>query len=272
MEATNVSESDSGTFGSRRRAPVSRSKLTLLSYNMESDMTDAMTLKSPEHCDRLMLNEMTHRVNNEFAGAIGVVAAAAAVAGATVVGDMLTRVQRQLANAARIHHLLTPPQRPEPTDAAAFVRALCEAVHLSRLQTRGIELQFIGHPLQLDAECAWRLGVVVYELVVNAAKHAFGEGAGRITVEIARRDGIVHARVEDSGGGKSGTGHGRGLGLVDAFAKELQGRIHQRLSVKGSVAMLVFPAFEYPSAASPELAAEGPDCGSLQEGVPPDLI
>jgi two-component sensor histidine kinase len=116
------------------------------------------------------------------------------------------------------------------------------------------------------------LGVVVYELVVNAAKHAFGEGTGRITVEIAQRDRIVHARVEDTGSGNSGTGHGRGLGLVDAFAKELKGRVDQRFSRKGSVAMLMFPALDYPSAASSELAAGGPDCGSLQEGVPPDLI
>ncbi len=97
---------------------------------------------------------------------------------------------------------------------------------------------------------------VVGNLLTNAF-HATPDG-GRVTLELARRDGSVHVAVEDSGPGipdemrerlfrpfVSGGGGGTGLGL--AIAKELAaalgGRLELRSEVgKGSRFELVLPA------------------------------
>ena len=109
---------------------------------------------------------------------------------------------------------------------------------------------------------------VVGNLLTNAF-HATPDG-GRVTLELARRDGSVHVAVEDSGPGipdemrerlfrpfVSGGAGGTGLGL--AIAKELAAALGGRLELRsqlgrGSRFELVLPAEASASAAQPASA------------------
>jgi two-component sensor histidine kinase len=193
--------------------------------------------------ERLLLDELTHRMNNELAGAIGIVWMAETGADAPVTAVPLKRVRVQLQNFADIHHLLRPPEWSAMIDAAVFLRTLCRALSVSRLWPRGIDLELIERPLQIDSVQCWRLAVILYELISNSCRHRYGDETGQIRVEVSRNGPDVEARVQDTSRRNGGVvRRGRGLDLVEAFVNELQGRIDQRFCEEGCITTLVFPA------------------------------
>ena len=78
--------------------------------------------------ERLLLREISHRVNNEFASAIQVVSVAAARSGDRNVKAALTGVMEQLHNYARVHHALQMPASNDDIDASAYLRELCRSI------------------------------------------------------------------------------------------------------------------------------------------------
>src|SRR6202023_957796 len=79
----------------------------------------------------LLLREFSHRINNEFASAIGALSIAARSANDEAKAA-LDAVQGQLQMYARVHHALQMPERTSWIDAAAYLRQLCQAISRSR--------------------------------------------------------------------------------------------------------------------------------------------
>jgi two-component sensor histidine kinase len=104
-----------------------------------------------------------------------------------------------------------------------------------------IDLVLTASPLRLPSERCWQLGMMVYELVTNAARHAFGNGNGQVRVELSRAGKLVECRVVDNGSAPSKVQRGRGLKIVDELVKGLDGRLDQRFGQSGSLSILTFP-------------------------------
>ena len=69
---------------------------------------------------RLLLREFSHRINNEFASAIGVISIAAARSADDEAKVTLAAVQDRLQNYALVHHALQMPEDVSCIDAAAY--------------------------------------------------------------------------------------------------------------------------------------------------------
>src|ERR1700720_1910763 len=93
--------------------------------------------------ERLLLREITHRINNEFASAIQVVSFAAAKSPDRNVRAALAGVMEQLHNYARVHHALQMPASNDCIDASAYLRDLCRSISRSKLENRSIELALV---------------------------------------------------------------------------------------------------------------------------------
>jgi two-component sensor histidine kinase len=191
--------------------------------------------------DRLLLEELTHRVKNELTVAIGTVAIAARRTDVEQFGATLAEIQRRLENLASVIHLMQQPRLRTRVDACAYLRQLCQAIGAFRLQSRGLEIVFVERPLRIDSDQCWRLGMIISELVSNAGAHAFSERSGRIRVEASDQGSMVECRVEDNGTYALNTGGGSGIRLITALANELRGRLNQQFSAFGSVSTLIFP-------------------------------
>jgi two-component sensor histidine kinase len=132
--------------------------------------------------EQLLVGELTHRMNNEFAAAIAVVSLAAARSPNGEVKSALAVVEARLHSYVQVNRCFQIPSQDTIIDASAHLRRLCQSIGRSRLDCRRIELQFVGRPLQMNSERCWRLAMIISELITNAARHAFGDGSGKIQV------------------------------------------------------------------------------------------
>ncbi len=167
----------------------------------------------------LLLREFSHRINNEFASAIGFISLAAARCDSGATKAVLEKVQDQLHNYARVHHALQMPEYSMLTDASAYLQQLCRAISCSKLESHGIELVFVSNPFWMDSERCWRLGLIISELVTNAVRHAFIGRRGTIRVEISPSSSFIQCSVTDDGNGNAEARPGHGLKIVRALAE-----------------------------------------------------
>lgn len=204
-------------------------------------MKQAVTQSSfPE--ERLLVRELTHRINNEFAYVVSMMSLAAARTGAAEAKSALTAAKDRLEAFVRVHRALQVPELDERVDATAHLRELCRSISYSKLDSRNIDLVFAEHPLRLEPEQCWLLGMIIYELTNNAARHAFDEAGGEIRVSVAQTGRFVECLVSDDGTAPFFVRRGRGLKIIEDLAARLNGQFEQRLEARGSVSRVIFPA------------------------------
>jgi two-component sensor histidine kinase len=190
----------------------------------------------------LLLREFSHRINNEFASAIGAISIAVARSTNDEAKLVLATVADQLQNYALVHHALQTPEHTGCIDAAAYLRQLCQSISRSRLESKGIELRLVAPRLEMNSERCWGLGLIVSELITNAERHAFHNSGGLIRVELLPSLSYVECRVMDNGTSEANGRPGHGLKIVEALAQSLGGTIDQRFGPHGATAVLIFPA------------------------------
>jgi two-component sensor histidine kinase len=83
--------------------------------------------------------------------------------------------------------------------------------------------------------------MIVYELIINAARHAFGDCGGEIRVAIWPDGPFVKCRVQDNGSAAANARPGHGLKIVDALSSTLGARFKQTFGPRGSQSLLAFP-------------------------------
>jgi two-component sensor histidine kinase len=179
----------------------------------------------------LMLRELEHRMKNNFqtvAALIGLQLRRSADEPAKLALrqaldriDSISEAQSNLYAAGDATHSV---------DMAVYLQGLCgnlaEALFLGEL----VRLECHIDAGVLDRDRAVAIGLIVNELVTNAAKHAFAEGgAGQIKVAFERAPHGYRLIVEDDGKGLPADfatrRQGLGRGLVEAFSRQVGGSL-----------------------------------------------
>jgi two-component sensor histidine kinase len=93
----------------------------LIENDKEGVVTDATSLETPISEERLLLRELTHRVKNEFASAIGIVSLAASRSSNDEVKVALAAVEQCLHNHAQVHRLLEMPSHQTLMEASEHI-------------------------------------------------------------------------------------------------------------------------------------------------------
>jgi two-component sensor histidine kinase len=189
----------------------------------------------------LLLQEMTHRINNELTSTIGVIACDAERSSNRDVKTALARVTEHLYDHARTYRALQMPTTNRWVDAAAYLRELCQSMSRAKLRHKCIELVLIERPLQLRSVQCWKLGLVVAELITNASRHAFAEEGGVVRVELRKRGVIAECRVTDDGSAPANIRPGQGLRIIQKLVQGLDGKINQRFGANGAATTVSFP-------------------------------
>jgi two-component sensor histidine kinase len=214
-----------------RRENGRLSEATMTSLNLIQEFADG----------QLLVREMAHRINNEFASAISLVSRTAARTNNQEVKLALAGVADHLHSYARVHRALQMPSQIEPVNASDYMRSLCQSISQSKLGYRGIELVYVESPVQLSSERCWKLGMIVSELVTNAARHAFGEGGGTIRVELSAVEASIECRVIDNGAVQGQIRPGQGTRIIEALVRGLDGEVTRIFGPNGTTSTVVFP-------------------------------
>jgi two-component sensor histidine kinase len=189
----------------------------------------------------LLLEELNHRITNEFAALIAIVSRAATASGNDDVKRALRGVAQLLHDYARVQRALRPPDRETLVNAEGYLSELCRSISRSKLDHMNIDLVLAATPLLLDSVRCWRLGMIVSELITNAARHAFAGRPGTIRVELLRTGGFIKCTVSDNGSAPAHVQPGRGLRIVEELSKALDGRFARKFGSAGTTAILIFP-------------------------------
>src|SRR5581483_4569769 len=99
----------------------------------------------------------------------------------------------------------------------------------------GREVEAHLEKVQLAGSRATALALVFSELLQNALEH----GAGRVEIELARRNGDVVLAIADDGEGAAAAADGTGLSIVRALVAD---ELHGSFALAGARAEVVFPA------------------------------
>ncbi|MDI3567514.1 sensor histidine kinase [Bradyrhizobium sp. Arg816] len=202
----------------------------------------------PDPCrpqDGVLLRELHHRVDQGIDTAIDLVSAAVIRADGTEAKAALSDVVELLRGHGQLHRALAMPQGEALHDAATYIRKLGCAMRQSLLDRMGIRLAFATESLPLQSERCWRLGLIVHDLIVNAAKHAYFDArAGEIKVKLSRIGAVVNCVVLDNGSRLARAALGREFQISSDLAKGLGGRIEHGFAAEFTSVVLSFHVSE----------------------------
>jgi hypothetical protein len=109
--------------------------------------------------------------------------------------------------------------------------------------------------LPLQSERCWRLGLIVHDLIVNAARHGcFDARPGEIKVKLARIGAVANCVVLDNGSRSARAAPGRELQISSDLAKGLGGRIEHGFAAEFTSVVLSFHLSEREQRASWSMA------------------
>jgi two-component sensor histidine kinase len=220
--------------------------------------------------ERVLLDELNHRIKNELASVINLVSFQAIWADNVEVKQELSNVVDLLHHHVAVHSILTTPDRDTLVDAGEQLRELGLAMSRSRLDRMNIHLLLSVEMLPLESERCWHLGLTVYELVTNAVRHACFDGrGGEIKIKLTRAGSRVHCRVSDNGSGLGRIKPGRGLRIVGELAKSLGGRMDRSFGTTWTSFELDFPLTLREQQANRVVAARRPRTGRRLRAMAP---
>lgn len=187
-----------------------------------------------------LLEEISHRVMNEYAAAICDLTLAARRSASARERATLHRVAERLRTHAEAHRALLAPVDEGPIDLADYLGRICASMSKALLADREIRLLAEMDEVWLDAGRCWRIGLIVSELIRNAVRHGLAGRTGCIRVALARTPDGVSCVVSDNGAAAWDVKRGRGCRLVETLAQELGGAVGWRFTPIGCFAELAF--------------------------------
>jgi two-component sensor histidine kinase len=187
-----------------------------------------------------LVEEINHRVVNEFSEAIAMLSIAAMRTASLDARTLLRDTADRLRDHAETHRALMPPMVEGLVNLADHLGAICSSYTKATLADRGVCLRLITDDILLPAGRCWRVGLIVAELVRNAARHGLKGKGGRILVHVGARAGQVTCLVSDNGHAGRGA-PGRGQQLIRSLVSDLGGEVEWAFTAQGAYAYLQVP-------------------------------
>lgn len=197
----------------------------------------------------LMLSEFEHRVKNNFTIVAGMLDIQRRRVSDPAAAEALAAAMMRVDSIARAHRHLYRDGRGSEVNVKDYLEDLCTTLADALLLRGGVTLHCDVDSAPIQRDHAVSIGLIVNELVTNAAKHAFeGRERGTIAVSWKRRPvGGWRLTVADDGVGmppgpkparKDG---GLGQRLVEAFAHQAGGTLTTDSDKTGTQVMMDVP-------------------------------
>ncbi|WP_291855278.1 histidine kinase dimerization/phosphoacceptor domain -containing protein [Bradyrhizobium sp.] len=193
----------------------------------------------------VLLREVNHRVGNSLQIIASLLHLQANSAAEADVKAALTNAMGRVAAVAQVHRRLYTSHDLKSVLLNQYLEALLEDLRRSAEGNRMSRLTLSAEPIEIDPDRAVAIGIIVNELVMNAVKYAYPDGAGPIDVALRSDDGQLVLSISDDGVGLSARADPRSTGMgqqiVTAMANKLEARIARDPVHQGTRILLRFP-------------------------------
>ncbi len=179
-----------------------------------------------------LMTELSHRVKNNLAMVSSLISLKD---GAMRDAADLSDIQQHIEAVRSVYEMLHSSDRGAEIDVREYMNKLITAVFPSLPGSR-LSIEVDVPNMDIPAQTAMRLGIIVNELATNAVKHGFsGEGPHRFTVKLSRDEERQEWVLTVSNSGRPfpaeidlQTTESLGLRLVSALAGQLDGELSLR--------------------------------------------
>jgi two-component sensor histidine kinase len=202
------------------------------------------SLKAAIDRQKTLLEEVNHRVKNSLLMVMSLLSLQARAANQPEIRSQLDSASKRISAIAQAHRRLYRSGDIETVDLCAYIAGVCH--DLSEV-AEGCTIGVDGPDhIDISIERAIPIALLVNELVTNATKHAYTDGAARIDVRV-RRDGTkIRLTVRDYGIGmppdfdlaKAKT---LGMRIVSAFVRQLRAEVRFSTAEPGTEVELAIP-------------------------------
>ncbi len=192
----------------------------------------------------LLLREVNHRVGNSLQIIASLLHLQASSTAQEDVKAALTNAMGRVAAVAQVHRRLYTSHDLKNVLLNQYLDALLEDLRRSAEGNRMSRLTASAEPIEIDPDRAVAIGIIVNELVMNAVKYAYPEGAGPVHVELRSQGDELQLSIADEGVGLNSPSDPRSTGMgqriVTAMAAKLDASVERDLNHSGTKIVLRF--------------------------------
>ena len=192
----------------------------------------------------VLLREVNHRVGNSLQIIASLLHLQANSSTQDDVKAALTNAMGRVAAVAQVHRRLYTSHDLKSVLLNQYLDALLEDLRRSAEGNRMSRLTLNAEAIEIDPDRAVAIGIIVNELVMNAVKYAYPDGAGPIHVELKLVGDNVELTIADDGVGLNGTSDPRSTGMgqriVSAMASKLEAEVERDSAHAGTRILLRF--------------------------------
>jgi two-component sensor histidine kinase len=216
----------------------------LLGMAIERDRHDRSLTAALER-QQVLLREMSHRVKNSLTIVSSMLQLQASAVGDPALTAYLEEAAHRVSAVARAHDQLFQGSHVERLDLGKYVEAICKDLAASVAQC--VIHTDAQHDIEYSTDRAISAALIVNELITNAAKYAYPNGAGgKIWVKVARIGDKVSISVRDEGVGlppgfDRDKPKGLGMRIITAFVKQLDGTLEISARQPGTEFVVTIP-------------------------------
>ena len=164
----------------------------------------------------VLLREVNHRVGNSLQIIASLLHLQASSAVEDDVKAALTNAMGRVAAVAQVHRRLYTSHDLKSVLLNQYLDALLEDLRRSAEGNRMSRLTLKCEPIEIDPDRAVAIGIIVNELVMNAVKYAYPNGAGPIHVDLTGRGRELELCIADDGVGLNAKADPRSTGMDNA--------------------------------------------------------
>ena len=195
--------------------------------------TDSLMLRDTD--EFLLLREMHHRLANTLTVLTSVLRREFALSSSPELLDSVRRYEARIVAFGNLHRSLMVGAASDQISAQYYIERLCKAISEAILEPLGIRCEVIADAGDFPCELCERLGLIIAELVTNAAKHAFhGRDDGLVRVEFVNKIDSWACIVSDNGHETGNASPGVGSKIIKQLVHTLGGNLTRKSGRNGT--------------------------------------
>ncbi|EAS50128.1 putative Phytochrome [Aurantimonas manganoxydans SI85-9A1] len=188
-----------------------------------------------------LLREVNHRVQNSLQLVAAFLRMQARDLDDAATKSQLSEAQRRLNAVALVHRRLYSGESVEIVDLSRYIRDLWTDLASSMDGVWAERARLDLAPVQIAADRAVHVGLIMTELVINTQKYAYDGKAGPLAIRLDQHLGRFRLAVSDRGAGKSRDHQGFGSKMMRAMVDQIEGTLEEAGNRPGLVTTVSAP-------------------------------